>query len=248
MNSHPTREEDFDLYALGALDADEKLAFESHVSACPDCARKLAEAQGRIALLAFSAPPAEPSPAVKQRLLAQVRGSLETHAPAPAASLAPRVATPRSSFFRPWWTAILVPMGVALALVTIFLWNQNARLDRELAGLRATVALQQSQIDAARRAVDLAQATPASFVWTGWISDSHCGVKGMNAAHKDCAMKCIKEMHAYWVFVDSRSKSVLKIHNQDDVVPATSLGAEMKITGHVMDDGTLEVENIAAAR
>ena len=139
-------------------------------------------------------------------------------------------------------------MGVALALVTIFLWNQNARLDRELAGLRATVALQQSQIDAARRAVDLAQATPASFVWTGWISDSHCGVKGMNAAHKDCAMKCIKEMHAYWVFVDSRSKSVLKIHNQDDVVPATSLGAEMKITGHVMDDGTLEVENIAAAR
>jgi len=43
MSAHPTREEDFDLYALGALEDDEKLAIESHVSACSDCARKLAE-------------------------------------------------------------------------------------------------------------------------------------------------------------------------------------------------------------
>ena len=36
MNAHPTREEDFDLYALGALEGDEKLAIESHVAACAD--------------------------------------------------------------------------------------------------------------------------------------------------------------------------------------------------------------------
>jgi anti-sigma-K factor RskA len=73
MNAHPTREEDFDLYALGALDGDEKLAFESHLAECQQCARKLAEARGRIAMLSLAAPRVEPSPAVKQRLMAQVR-------------------------------------------------------------------------------------------------------------------------------------------------------------------------------
>jgi hypothetical protein len=28
--------------------------------------------------------------------------------------------------------------------------------------------------------------------WTGYISDSHCGVKGNNDGHADCAKKCIK--------------------------------------------------------
>ena len=51
MNGHLTREEDFDLCALGALDAEEKRAIESHLAACADCARKLAEARGRIAAL-----------------------------------------------------------------------------------------------------------------------------------------------------------------------------------------------------
>ncbi len=71
MNGHPTREEDFDLYALGALEGEEKRAIELHLAGCRDCARKLAEAQGRIALLALAAPPAAPSDAVKQRLMSQ---------------------------------------------------------------------------------------------------------------------------------------------------------------------------------
>jgi anti-sigma factor RsiW len=84
MNAHPTREEDFDLYALGALEGDEKLAIESHVGSCVDCAHKLAEAQGRIALLALAAPPYEPSAAVKQRLMLQVRADAESSAAVPA--------------------------------------------------------------------------------------------------------------------------------------------------------------------
>jgi hypothetical protein len=32
----------------------------------------------------------------------------------------------------------------------------------------------------------LSSATHAQdTTWTGWISDSHCGAKGMNARHKD---------------------------------------------------------------
>lgn len=249
MNAHPTREEDFDLYALGALDADEKVAIESHISACADCSRKLAKAQGRIALLALAAPQADPSPTVKERLMAQVRASRQSAAALPARTTHPsEVAS--GGFFGRWWAAVLVPVGAALTLATIFLWTENVRLDRELAGLRSAMTEQQQQLTAARKAADAvtAQSKLATMSWTGWISDNDCGAKGMTAAHKDCAMMCIREKHAYWVFVESRSKSIIKIHNQDGFAPATSLGAEMKVTGHVMDDGTLEVDNITAAR
>ena len=65
MNGHPTRLEDFDLYALGVLEGEEKAAFEAHVPTCAACAEKLAEARGRIALLAFSAPASSRLPLLK---------------------------------------------------------------------------------------------------------------------------------------------------------------------------------------
>ena len=44
-NEHPTLPEDFDLYALGALDGADRKEFESHLESCADCAAKLAEAR-----------------------------------------------------------------------------------------------------------------------------------------------------------------------------------------------------------
>ncbi len=87
-----------------------------------------------------------------------------------------------------------------------------------------------------------------SQTWTGWISDSGCGVKGVNAEHKDCAVKCVKEKGASWVFVNAKTKAVLNIHNQDAVNPDTDLGQEVKVSGHLMDDGTLHIEKIAPAQ
>ncbi len=72
-NEHPYREEDFDLYALGVLEGDELRGIETHVNSCADCAQKVAEARGRISMLAFSAKPQEPSLEVRQRLMARVR-------------------------------------------------------------------------------------------------------------------------------------------------------------------------------
>jgi anti-sigma-K factor RskA len=153
MNAHPTREEDFDLYALGALEGDEKLAIESHVAECQPCARKLAEVRGRIGMLALATPRVEPSPAVKQRLMAQVRADVEAQSrtsPAPAAS---RERAP--GFFSGWRAAILVPAFALLAIATGVLWRQNRDLDRQLAALRASAQQQQQQIIEAREAADL---------------------------------------------------------------------------------------------
>src|SRR6202050_2876259 len=111
MNGHPTRPEDFDLYALGVLEGEEKAAFEAHVPACAACAEKLAEARGRISLLAFAAPPIAPSPSVKERLMRQI------HA-APAGAGAQRQRAPRQPErtvgpFPRWWTGAVLAAAAA---------------------------------------------------------------------------------------------------------------------------------------
>jgi len=82
-----------------------------------------------------------------------------------------------------------------------------------------------------------------TMTWTGWISDSSCGAKGANAAHKACAQTCMKTKGASWVFVDSEKK-VIPIHNQDAVSMDKDLGVEVSVTGHMMDDGSIHVEKI----
>ncbi len=163
MNAHPTREEDFDLYALGALEGDEKLAIESHVASCSTCAEKLAAARGRIALLSLAAPPVAPSAAVKQRLMQQVRADAERNAERSAAvpalernaPRAPRESERAGGFFGRWWAAVLVPAGAVLALATILLWTENRQLDRQLAALRSAAEQQQQQLEEARAVADM---------------------------------------------------------------------------------------------
>lgn len=163
MNAHPTREEDFDLYALGALEGEEKLTIETHLASCADCARKLAEARGRVALLALAAPRVEPSAAVKQRLMQRVRDDAERSAPATQPARASDRAPSRAAkepqrtggFFGRWWAAVLIPAGAALALATILLWTENRQLDRQLAALRAAAQEQQQQLVDAREAENM---------------------------------------------------------------------------------------------
>jgi hypothetical protein len=83
-----------------------------------------------------------------------------------------------------------------------------------------------------------------TMTWTGWISDSHCGAKGMSADHKSCAMACIKK-GSQWVFVNGADKTVLTIDNQDAVSGDKDLGQQVTVTGHVTDKGALHVDSIA---
>jgi anti-sigma-K factor RskA len=160
MNGHPTREEDFDLYVLGALEGEEKQTIELHVAQCTACSRKLAEAQGRIALLALGAPPVGPSPTVKERLMSRIH-STAAEETARAKSVEPEHT---GGFFGRWWAAVLAPAAVALALAAFFLWGENARLDRQLRDLRATVGQQQKQLEQAREITDLVEAKDTILV------------------------------------------------------------------------------------
>lgn len=83
--------------------------------------------------------------------------------------------------------------------------------------------------------------------WTGWISDSGCGAKGASAAHQSCTLKCVKDKGAKYVFVNSATKDVFPIHNQDAVSEA-NVGMEVTVNGSVMDDKSIHVESIAPAK
>ena len=82
--------------------------------------------------------------------------------------------------------------------------------------------------------------------WTGWISDSGCGAKGADAKHKDCTAKCVTK-GAKYVFVNSETKDVVAIHNQD-AVTAANVGMEVTVNGSLMDDKSIHVDSIEPAK
>ena len=64
----------YEAYALGALDAAERAAFEAHLaSGCANCAKAVEEARWFVSQLAYLAPEAAPSDMLKGRLIKTIR-------------------------------------------------------------------------------------------------------------------------------------------------------------------------------
>jgi anti-sigma-K factor RskA len=75
--------------ALGALDADERAAFEAHLSTCASCREELGAMRRVAAGLAEAVPAEAPPPALRARVLAFATAQAQD--PAPAATPSPRV-------------------------------------------------------------------------------------------------------------------------------------------------------------
>jgi len=129
-NGSHIREEDLELLALGALSQEEAAAAMAHVAGCNECARALAEARGRAALLAFGVEQLVPPAAAKQRLMARIATERDGERSG-AKSEAPKAAS------SPWWNWVLVPASLALAVVCLLLSWQNHKLVAELDKARA---------------------------------------------------------------------------------------------------------------
>ena len=108
--------EDSELWALGALDGEEKRALETHARSCASCARELDAARQRIALLALTAPPVTPSPAVKDALMRQVRAER-------GASIAGPVIRPRQRLL--WLTPAFAVAAIVFAGLSAWLWSRD---------------------------------------------------------------------------------------------------------------------------
>ena len=88
-----------------------------------------------------------------------------------------------------------------------------------------------------------ALAMAADGTWTGYISDTKCGVKGANDTSRDCKIKCVKE-GAKYVFVNDADKKVYAIDAQDKV--AAHAGHHVTVKGSV-DGETLKLSSIDMA-
>jgi hypothetical protein len=77
--------------------------------------------------------------------------------------------------------------------------------------------------------------------WTGWISDSQCGVKGANDKAGECTTKCVKEHGAKYVFVNDADKKIYVVDAQDKV--AAHAGHHVTVKGTVEGD-TLKLSSI----
>lgn len=87
-------------------------------------------------------------------------------------------------------------------------------------------------------------AMAADGSWTGWISDSQCGVKGANDKAGECTTKCVKEHGAKYVFVNDADKKVYVVDAQDKV--AEHAGHHVTVKGTVEGD-TLKLTSIEMA-
>jgi anti-sigma-K factor RskA len=132
LNVQHIREEDLELLALGVLASEESEPLRAHLASCAECSRKFAEAHGRVALFALSAPPQTPSANARENLLQKIR----TEEPYPEASAPHGQITSRRA--RGWWDSFWVPATAVLAIATVLLWANDRRLGRQLREINQT--------------------------------------------------------------------------------------------------------------
>jgi anti-sigma-K factor RskA len=150
MTEKHANPEDFDLYALGALDGEEKQAFEAHLDACSACQQELAAARERTMLLGFSAPPIAPPPSVKSALMQRVR--LESAANAQQAI----TSQPRKRSLGLRLSLAFATAAAVLACGAVWLWKQDQQHQQDIQRLQAqlqSVQTQEAQNDATMQAV-----------------------------------------------------------------------------------------------
>ena len=139
--------EDLDLYALGALDGEEKRNIETHLRTCAPCRRSLAESRLQTSLLGLASTPMAPRPAVKSALLERIR---REHPPAaqPAGAVPPRR--------KRWGLRIslsFVAATVLLGFATYFLWRQSEQRFQRIEQLQGQLQAAQAQADKAAAAM-----------------------------------------------------------------------------------------------
>lgn len=132
-NGEHTRLEEIELFALGALPEDEAATVRAHVSACDECAARLAEAHGHASLLAFGVKQDRPAGTIKAELMARVRANRQSEEMNewPSRVYAENQARGAGEGAgRLTW--VLAAGAVALALVSLGLSWQNRRISAKL--------------------------------------------------------------------------------------------------------------------
>jgi predicted anti-sigma-YlaC factor YlaD len=177
---------------LDALDADETVAVQAHLRYCTNCRTEAESFRPVIGLMGLAAPEAaEPSPRVKQRLMAQI---------------SPRsrpVNQPRRWFFRP--LAMFATAAAVLALAFgVWGYTQQAQMTQQQARLdrltQQQVALRQVMLDGTLRPVPVhfEGQTSASAVMYAASDQVVMAVDGLPSLTGDEVYQCWWENTQDW--------------------------------------------------
>ncbi|MGH9589561.1 MAG: anti-sigma factor [Terracidiphilus sp.] len=147
MTQQHANPEDFDLYALGALDGEEKQALEAHLSGCGQCRQELAQARARASLLGLTAAPVAPPPAAKSALMERIHGK----ASMPKVQTMP--AQPRKKRWGLTFSLSFAAAAVILAFACYWLGKDDRQQRQENRQLHAQ--LQAAQNEASQEAANL---------------------------------------------------------------------------------------------
>src|SRR5580692_9142087 len=139
MNEHEQYAEDLALYAVDALQGEERVQIEQHLATCAACRLELEQLRGDTALLALSTAGPRPPQRARRRLLDAVSREARV----------PRVvqASPRRS----WWGALGWAATAAVVIFALSLWRENSALRGSLASAGSQAAQSARELEELRR-------------------------------------------------------------------------------------------------
>jgi len=152
MSGHEQFADDLALYALGALQGEDRLALERHLDGCFACRQELEQLRGDMALLATASTGPKPPQRSRQRLLDAIAKEPRVPAAAPA----------RSRFN--WWALAGWAAAAAMFLVVVQLRRENSLLHDSVATLSSMVEEQTVELANAQRVVDTLTAPESQAV------------------------------------------------------------------------------------
>ena len=123
--THTLFEESVAAYALGALDAGERRAFEAHLASCPKCAAELAELRRVTTGLAMSVERITPPADLKVRTIARATGQTQAKGAAPVPPVSIVHTPPKRSSMA--WLAAAAGMAIAVGL-GLYAWSLRSQL------------------------------------------------------------------------------------------------------------------------
>jgi anti-sigma-K factor RskA len=139
MSEHERYSEDLALYALEALQGEERARVDEHLAACPAYRRELEQLRADTALLALSTTGPRPPQRARQRLLDAVARE----------SRVPRLV--ETSRRRSWWGALGWAATAAVVVFAVSLWRENSLLKETLASANSQAAKSVREIEELRR-------------------------------------------------------------------------------------------------
>lgn len=133
MSVHEQFADDLALYALGALQGEERQAVEKHLADCTACRQELEKLQGDLALLAFSTGGPRPPARSRGRLLAAIAKE-------------PRKVPFHKHARGNWWNALAWAAALAAIVIGVFLRHQNSELRRHVNDIETSYSKQEQQL------------------------------------------------------------------------------------------------------